>query len=191
MEDIKTQWEKPISTRKLREPLASHVCVIILCHHPTMSLTKLAKKQGIPENTIYKWASKYHYRTRVQAFLQQGHEEIEKQKYEIIMTDNQEYIDRQPRIQKVLDKLLTIAETETDDVIKQIKQEKKITKEQHQTIKTSVETYNGAEKDHAIESQTYLKTTKDNISSDRYNKDEMSPAAKALLEQFERIEKDD
>ena len=190
MENIKTQWQKPISTKKLHEPYASYVCMKTVCHYPSTTPEKLSIKNDIPLNTIYKWWSKYYYNSRINAYLEQSDEQIEKQKREIVQSDNQNYIDRLPEIHETLTNIGTILKEDTDKAINNIEKDKQLTKEQIQQLKALAETYTNMDKNHATTSNTYLQNNR-TIEAERYNKDEMSPAARALVEQFERITEDD
>ena len=190
MGDIKTQWQKPISTKKLREPYASYICMKTVCHYPSTTPEKLSLKMNIPLNTIYHWWSKYYYNSRINAYLEQSDEEIEKQKREIVQSDNQNYIDRLPEIHEILSNMGMLLKKNTDKVINNLKKDKQLTKEQIQQLKALAETYTNMDKNHATTSNTYLQNNRV-IEAERYNKDEMSPAARALVEQFERITYDD
>lgn len=190
MEDITTQWQKPIYTKHLRESPAAYETFKILCHHPTWTLEKLSQETGRPQTTVKEWSSKYHYQSRLDAYLQHTHEQVEKQKIAIITSDLEAHIQRQPEDQALLDDDLYITRHLQRQLRQQLEQGTPLQRQEIQDYTTLKDSYHKANKDHTTTSQNLLRNAKEGIDPDRYDTSKMSPAARAFIEQLQQGRED-
>jgi hypothetical protein len=182
MNDITTQWQKPIYTKTLHESPASYDTFKLLCHNPHWTQEQLSQHTGRPLSSIQTWSSKYHYQTRLNAYLQHNHEQVEKQKITIIKNDLEAHIQRQQKDQQLLDGDQYILEILQNLIIQQTDNGTLPCKEDIQNYTTIKDSYHKANKDHSITSQNLIRNAKEGINPDRYDKENMSPAALKFLE---------
>lgn len=182
MTDITRQWQKPIQTKKLRESAAAYMTFKISCLNPHWTHEQLSKHTGHPLYTIQEWSSKYHHRSRREAYFQHLHDEMEEQVTIIKHNDLTSHIERQPTDQQLIDNDKAILDTMQQSLLWKLEQGISIDREEIQEYVQFKDSYTRSQKDHASTTQLVLRNVYEGVDPDSFNTDEMSVGARRLIE---------
>lgn len=191
MPDITTQWDNRITGNGLNESPASYYTFKIWCRNPEWTLKELAENTNRKYKQVRDWSSKYHYKSRKQAYITHIHEELEEQELIIKTRMLENKIKRQNKDNEILLNDQQILQTLQNGILIKMDDNQIPDKESIQNYTTIKDSYYKSAKDDATETLTIFKAVETGINPQDYDKDEMSPAARALVEQFERITEDD
>lgn len=182
MEDITTQYNKPIYTKELHEPIESFITLKKWYHKPQLTLKQLSIQEGIDYDKLKKWSSKYHYPTRKQAYFQHIDKQIEQQTIALVITDLEAHIQRQPEDQALIDDDQYITRQLQKQLRQTIDNDQPIQKEDIQNYTTMKDSYHKSNKEHTITTQTIIRNIHEGIPLDKLDTTQMSPAAIRFLE---------
>jgi len=182
MEDITTQWQKPIYTKDLHESPIAYKTFRIRCLHPSWTNRQLAENAKQPFDTVERWSYKYYHQTRLQAYLDECYDVLDSQKIEIIQNDFQSRLNRQSKDHQLSEKLQRLAEHDIDNAIKMIDKGQPLTDKQYQNITTSTHNYQDQTKASNKDTYDVLRSAKENIDPDRYNTEDIPVGAKQFIQ---------
>jgi hypothetical protein len=188
MEDITTQYQKPIYTKELHEPIKSFQTLKKWYHQPHLTLKQLSINEGIDYDKLKTWSSKYYYHTRKQAYFQNISEEIEQQTIALVTNDLEAHLQRQNTDQKIIDNDQHLTHAIQNIMVQQVDNGTIPDKQDITNYTTLKDSYHKGNKEHTITTQTIIKNIHEGIPLDKLDTSKMSPAAKRFIEQMTRIQ---
>jgi hypothetical protein len=186
MPDITTQWDTRITGNGLNESPASYHTFRIWCKNPEWNLKQLAKYTNRKYKQVREWSSKYHYPTRKQAYIDHIHQELLEKELIIKKRRLDAHIQRQNNDEKLLDKDQEITLQLQTQILEPLINGQQPSKEDLQTYMQKLDAYQKANKDNATTTLTTLKSISEGINTEHYKKEDISPAARELIEGIDK-----
>ena len=186
MTNQETQYQTRLVGNGLNESPASYDTLMTWCHNPHWTLKKLSQATGRKYDQIRQWAIKYHYATRKQAYLEHIHQELHDEILAIKKKQLESYLEQEDNDQEIITDDQYITRQIQQNIKKKINKDEVIDKDEATIYTTVKESYMKTKKDHAVTTQTVIKTTVEGTSFDNINTDELSPGARNLIESINR-----
>lgn len=186
MPDITTQWDNRITGNGLNESPASYQTFKIWCKNPEWNLKQLAQYTNRKYQQVREWSFKYHYPTRKQAYIDHIHQELLEKELIIKKRRLDAHIQRQNNDEKLLDKDQEITLQLQTQILEPLINGQQPSKEDLQTYMQKLDAYQKANKDNATTTLTTLKSISEGINTEEYKKEDISPAARELLDGIDK-----